>query len=147
MFNKKDMTRNEGQLVRGQGKCGYDSWWHSLTGRHAETGEEKAFFIEFFTCNPSLGGDEPIYGQHPDRKTDGKKPSYLMVKAGSWGEDAAQLHKFWGWNNIEVSFGVPFSVNTGTCYCTETEIITEPIDSNYLGLSPKQIKAANGDFI
>lgn len=32
-------------------------------------------------------------------------------------------------------------------YCTETEIITEPIDSNYLGLSPKQIKAANGDFI
>ena len=32
-------------------------------------------------------------------------------------------------------------------YCTETEIITEPIDSNYLGMSPKQIKAANGDFI
>ena len=35
----------------------------------------------------------------------------------------------------------------GCNYCTETEIITEPIDSNYLGLSPKQIKAANGDFI
>ena len=32
-------------------------------------------------------------------------------------------------------------------YCTETNIITEPIDSNYLGMSPKQIKAANGDFI
>lgn len=32
-------------------------------------------------------------------------------------------------------------------YCTETEIITEPIDSNYLGMSPKQIKAASGDFI
>ncbi len=32
-------------------------------------------------------------------------------------------------------------------YCTETQIITEPMDSNYLGLSPKQIKAANGDFI
>lgn len=35
----------------------------------------------------------------------------------------------------------------GCNYCTETEIITEPIDSNYLGMSPKQIKAANGDFI
>ena len=35
-----------------------------------------------------------------------------------------------------------------TCsYCTETTVITEPIDSNYLGMSPKQIKAANGDFI
>ena len=32
-------------------------------------------------------------------------------------------------------------------YCTETIQITEPVDSNYLGLSPKQIKAANGDFI
>lgn len=35
----------------------------------------------------------------------------------------------------------------GCNYCTETNIITEPIDSNYLGMSPKQIKAANGDFI
>lgn len=32
-------------------------------------------------------------------------------------------------------------------YCTETTIITEPVDSNYLGMSPRQIKAANGDFI
>ena len=32
-------------------------------------------------------------------------------------------------------------------YCTETKIITESIDSNYLGMSPRQIKAANGEFI
>ena len=32
-------------------------------------------------------------------------------------------------------------------YCTETTIITEPIDSNYLGMSPRQINAANGNFI
>ena len=32
-------------------------------------------------------------------------------------------------------------------YCTETHIITEPVDSNYLGMSPRQIKVANGDFI
>lgn len=32
-------------------------------------------------------------------------------------------------------------------YCTETNIITKPIDSNYLGMSPRQIRAANGDFI
>jgi hypothetical protein len=32
-------------------------------------------------------------------------------------------------------------------YCTETHVVTEPIDSNYLGMSPRQIKAANGDFI
>ena len=38
------------------------------------------------------------------------------------GEDAAQLHKFFGWNNIEVSFGVPFSVKADDCFCTETEM-------------------------
>ena len=31
-------------------------------------------------------------------------------------------------------------------YCTSTHVITEPIDSNYLGMSKKQIQAANGDF-
>lgn len=31
-------------------------------------------------------------------------------------------------------------------YCTETHIITEPIDSNYLGMSTRQIDAANGNF-
>ena len=32
-------------------------------------------------------------------------------------------------------------------YCTETTMITEPIDSAYLGMSPRQIKTVNGDFI
>ena len=31
-------------------------------------------------------------------------------------------------------------------YCTETHIITEPVDSVYLGMSPRQIKAARGEF-
>jgi hypothetical protein len=35
----------------------------------------------------------------------------------------------------------------GCDYCTTTHLITEPIDSNLLGMSPRQIKAANGDFI
>ena len=35
----------------------------------------------------------------------------------------------------------------GCNFCTETKIITEPMDSNYLGLSPKQIKTVSGDFI
>ena len=46
----------------------------------------------------------------------------MMVKAGTWGEDAAQLHRFFGWNNIGVSFKVPFSVKADDCYCTESEM-------------------------
>ncbi|MBE5851786.1 MAG: hypothetical protein E7299_02340 [Lachnospiraceae bacterium] len=119
MFNKHDIRRNECMLTGGQAKCGYDWWWHSFTGYHALTGEAKPFFIEFFLCNPESGGDEPIFGQLPSNKEKGIKPSYLMVKAGAWGEDATQLHRFYGWNQIEVDFGVPFHVKADECYVDE----------------------------
>ena len=60
------------------------------------------FFIEFFTCNPKLGGDEPVFGQLESNKSQGIKPSYLMVKVGTWGEDAKQLHRFFGWDDVDL---------------------------------------------
>lgn len=124
MFNKHEIRRDACQLFGGQAKCGYDWWWHSLTAKNEKTGEEKPFFIEYFVCNPALGGDEPVFGQLPENKEKGVlvQPSYLMVKGGSWGEDAAQLHRFFGWNNFELDFGVPFSVKADDCFCTETEM-------------------------
>ena len=122
MFNKHEIARNACQLFGGQAKCGYDWWWHSFTARHEKTGVEKPFFIEYFLCNPASGGDAPILGQLAENQKNGVQPSYLMVKAGAWGEDAAQLHRFFGWNQVEVSFGVPFSVKADDCYCTETEM-------------------------
>ena len=113
MFNKHETARNSCQLFGGQAKCGYDWWWHSFTGRNAETGEEKPFFIEFFLCNPAHGGDEPKFGRLGDT------PSYLMVKAGSWGEDAEQLHRFFGWNKIKLDWGNPFSIVADDCYLDE----------------------------
>ena len=100
-FNKHDIARNACQLYGAQAHQGYDWWWHSFTGYDAETGAPKPFFIEFFLCNPALGGDEPVFGQLPGKP---QKPSYLMVKAGAWGEDAAQLHRFWGWKRITVDW-------------------------------------------
>ena len=119
MFNLHDISRDACQLFGGQAKCGYDWWWHSFTGRHAETGEEKAFFIEFFLCNPKSGKDVPVFGQLPENKAKGIKPSYLMVKAGAWGEDAAQLHRFFGWKKIKVGMKTPFYIKTDDCYVGE----------------------------
>ena len=116
MFNKKDKFRNACQLFGRQAKCGYDWWWHSFTGHHAVTGEEKAFFIEFFLCNPASGGKEPRFGQLGDT------PSYLMVKAGTWGKDAAQLHRFFGWEEIKVKGAVPFGIKVDNCFATETKL-------------------------
>ena len=86
-MNKYDLKRNEPMLTGKFKKQGYDWWWHNFTGIDEETGEEKTFFIEYFTVNPALGGAEPVLGQLEENKKNGKKPSYLMVKAGWWGKD------------------------------------------------------------
>lgn len=119
MFNRHDITRNAFQLTGNFASQGYDWWWHSFTGHDAETGVEKSFFIEFFLCNPALGGERPVLGQLPSNKKENKKPSYLMVKAGAWGDDAAQLHKFYGWRKVEVEAGYPFSISAGEFFLTE----------------------------
>ena len=116
MFQKHDISRNACQLFGSQATCGYDWWWHSFTGHDPLTGKEKAFFIEFFLCNPAHGKEQPCFGQLGDT------PSYLMVKAGSWGEDAAQLHRFFGWEQIDVSMGVPFHVTALDCHADETTL-------------------------
>ena len=122
-FNTSDVSRNAFMLKGALAKEGYDWWWHSFTGRHAQTGEEKAFFIEFFTINPELGGEEPIFGQLPANKENGVKPSYMMVKAGAWGKDAKQLHRFFGWNMVSIARDIPYEITADNCYCSETKTV------------------------
>lgn len=111
---------------------GYDWWWHSFTGKSRKTGREKSFFIEFYLCNKPLqcnnllqcnsakGGSTPILGQLPENKMAGKRPSYLMVKAGAWGEDAAQLHRFFAWRDVVMDWKAPFALAAEDCYLSET---------------------------
>ena len=122
-FNHSDILRNNFMLKGALASEGYDWWWHSFTGHNKKTGEEKAFFIEFFTINPELGGDEPVFGQLPENKAAGKKPSYMMVKAGCWGEGAKQLHRFFGWNQVNIKEDAPFLVSADNCFCSETRTL------------------------
>ncbi len=119
MFNIHDIKKDRFMLDGPFAVQGYDWWWHSFTGVQPETGEEKAFFIEFFTCNPGLGEEEPVFGQLPANRAAGVRPSYLMVKAGCWGENARQLHRFFGWSQVEMSESSPFYVKADDCYCSE----------------------------
>ena len=118
-----DIARDRFMLTGGFARLGYDWWWHSFSGHHAVTGERRTFFIEFFCCNPALGGDEPVLGQLPANKAAGRRPSYVMVKAGWWGRGAKQLHRFFAWNDVDVAPGVPFFVAAGDCLCCETDLI------------------------
>ena len=120
MFNRKDEKRDECMLTGGLAGLGYDWWWHSFTGHNSTTGQEKAFFIEFFVCNPASGGKDPVFGQLPENRKNGIRPSYLMVKAGSWGEDARQLHRFFGWDSFNIQGRALFSIQAGDCHLDET---------------------------
>ena len=101
---------------------GYDWWWHSFTAQDSVTGEDKPFFIEFFLCNPALAEDYPVLGQLPENKASGKKPSYLMVKAGTWGEDHCQLHRFFAWKDVKVNGKAPYIVEASDCFAGETAL-------------------------
>ena len=122
MFNHHDITRNGFMLHGPLGHRGYDWWWHSFTAQDVQTGEDKAFFIEFFICNPALAEDEPVLGQLPANRAAGKRPSYLMVKAGCWGEDHMQLHRFFSLKDVRLHPEAPFEVEAGDCFASETAL-------------------------
>ncbi|MFC2626567.1 MAG: hypothetical protein ACFNZJ_05510 [Parascardovia denticolens] len=127
-FNKHDISRDACMLRGPLRKKGYDWWWHSFTAQDAQTGEDKAFFVEFFLCNPALAEDKegpgsgPILGQLSENKAAGQKPSYVMVKAGCWGEDHCQLHRFFAWDQVDLHADAPYQVQAADCLASETRL-------------------------
>ena len=120
MLNHHDITRNAFMLHGPLAHLGYDWWWHSFTAQDAETGEDKAFFVEYFFCNPALAEDAPVLGQLPANRAANKRPSYLMVKAGCWGEDHCQLHRFFSLKQTRIHETAPYEVEAADCYASET---------------------------
>lgn len=120
-----DIARDRFMLTGALASQGYDWWWHSFTGHSEKTGEERSFFIEFFCINPALGKKAPVFGQLPLNKELGTWPSYVMVKCGTWGKDARQIHRFFGWDEVEVGTGTPFYVQADDCFVCETDLIGE----------------------
>lgn len=122
MFNVQDQTRDEMMLHGPLAWCGYDWWWHSFTAQDVETGEDKAFFLEFFIINPARQEDAPVFGQLPENREKGKRPSYLMIKAGCWGEGKCQLHRFYSLRDVRIHATAPYEVDAGECYASETAL-------------------------
>lgn len=121
-FSKSNIDRDKFMLRGMFADDGYDRWKHSFTAINADTGEEKSFFIEFFACNPELGGSEPILGQHESNQLLGKAPSYLMVKAGCWGKEHLQLHRYFAWKDVNITKKAPFCIEAKDCYVSEYEL-------------------------
>lgn len=101
-MNKSDLQKNLYMLEGTLGKSGYDWWWHSFTGYDKKTKEKKSFFIEYFIINPQLNNKSIVLGQNEKNKIENKKPSYMMIKVGVWGENAKQLHNFYPLSKVEI---------------------------------------------
>lgn len=134
-FNKSDLDRDRFMLRGKLAEQGYDCWWQSFTGHNAATGEEKSFFLCFFAMNPALGTDAAILGQSKEAQSKGIRPSYLMVKAGIWGEDAKQLNRFFPWKEVSMNEGTPFSISADNCFLSETRSLGR------VSLRPEEIEA------
>lgn len=94
---------------------GFECRRHFFNGTDLETGESRAFFIDFYFCNRSIGSEKPVMGQRRPNPA----PSYMMVNAGSWGRDGAQLHKFYGWKRIDLKDENSFEVSAGECFLSD----------------------------
>jgi hypothetical protein len=116
-MDRSDLSRNSYMLTGALARKGYDWWWHSFTGHHAETGEPRAFFVEYFVINPAVSPDVVSFGQPPVNGI----PSYLMVKAGSWGpgEQKKQLHAFYPAGSATIDPGI-LNLSVGDNRLTET---------------------------
>lgn len=135
-MNKSDLSRDLFMLKGALSKKGYDWWWHNFTAYNRETGEAKAFFIEYFVCNPALGGDKAILGQLLENQVKHIKPSYAMVKVGAWGKNPKQIHNFYPItefscekDNLNLKMGQCTLSEThmkGTCTVTTEEVSSHP---------------------
>lgn len=76
--------------------CGFDMWRHMFAGRNVRTGGEKVFFVDYYIINPGRGDYSPVFGEKGIRK-----PSYLMISAGCFGEDSKQVNRFFGTRFVE----------------------------------------------
>ena len=120
-MNQSDTRRNAFMLKGALAKNGYDWWWHHFTGYSRSTGLPRTFFIEYFVCNPALGGHEPILGQLEHNQQRRIKPSYAMVKVGYWGKDAQQIHNFYGIKDFSCAAD-ELNLRIGECTLTETSL-------------------------
>ena len=136
MVDDRNIYMLTGKLARR----GYDWWWHSLSATDRQTGQRQPFFIEYFVINPALGGEVPIFGQLPENRARGQRPSYAMLKAGTWQPGSSvQIHNFYGIDDYSAR-STPLRVQIGPHVLTESQL------SGAVRLTPEEA-AAHPEYI
>ncbi|MBR4372948.1 MAG: hypothetical protein IKP49_01120 [Treponema sp.] len=120
MATKKINSFEQYLLKGGLRSEGFERWRYSFCANSKSTGAEKRFFIELYLVNPAVSPNVVVIAQKSrvamgasdaaaqraltsgmsgyDSRFSGQeivvKPSYLLVKAGVYGENGKQVNKF-----------------------------------------------------
>ena len=119
-ISRENRKRNRFMLSGATKKNGFDMWCHSFTGFNKLTNEARSFFIEFYVINPGISQKEVSFGKSPLSNQE-IKPSFFMVKAGSWGNDGKQLHSFFPISDVSISKR-NLKIKSDSFLVTETEL-------------------------
>jgi hypothetical protein len=117
----KKINSFEQYLLKGKLRSeGFERWRYSFCANSKSTGAERRFFVEMYLVNPAVSPNVVVIAQKTrlsmgasdasvqkaltggmsgyDSRFSGQeivvKPSYLLVKAGVYGEDGKQINKF-----------------------------------------------------
>ena len=119
-ISRENRKKNRFMLRGAMKKNGFDMWRHSFTGYNKLTGEIRSFFIEFYIVNPGVSLKEVSFGSGLLSSQE-LKPSFFMVKAGSWGKDGKQLHSFFPIGDISINKR-KLEIKSNTFVVTENEL-------------------------
>ena len=133
---KQKKSTNTFRLHGNLRRNGYDRWRYFFTGQNKNNGEERGFYIELFVMNPGLTPKEPTFCFHeslPDsdqqiqavltgnytQDTTEKQPSYVVVRAGEYGDTHKQVNNFFPAEALQLSKKKQ-SVTIGDCFFSDT---------------------------
>ena len=119
-ISRENRKKNRFMLTGATKKNGFDMWRHSFTGYNKLTGESRSFFIEFYVVNPGVSLKDVSLGAGL-LSTQEVKPSFFMVKAGSWGDDGKQLHSFFPIGDVSINKR-RLNLKSNSFLVTETEL-------------------------
>ncbi|MGP1602977.1 MAG: hypothetical protein ACTTGZ_00930 [Treponema sp.] len=140
--SKKAIRINRRRLSGSLRKNGYNLWRFVFNGTENITGLEKKFFIELAYINPMLSPAEAVLGFKSRRKISEEDlqnvlagtssahsiqsesiavPSYVVVRAGIFGDGAKQLCGYFPYNDVRESLRF-FDVEAGSCRFSEQKL-------------------------
>lgn len=115
----------------------YKYWWHYFLAIDNSTGEEKSFFIQYYTVNPERSSFEPKFNE----------PSYAMVRVGIWEKEGVQVSNFYGGDYFNIKNYVnEYQILMGHCVVSENYLKGKVYLGEHCAQKHNEFMSSCGEF-